>query len=107
MHDKVYSVITIDPAPPIYSAGTVISIHGSLLRYARTILIRTARSALVLQSIIPKSYDHANIPKCISSYVALEGTVYKGLYLIGTQTRSRYRSIVFAEHSQIRNSWKI
>jgi spermidine synthase len=87
MHDKSYSVITIDPSPPIHSAGTVnlysrefialckdhLDPNGTLCLWLPQAHYTEARMIMkTFQSVFP----HTSLWK---------GPVCDGLYLIGTQ----------------------
>ena len=87
MHDKSYSVITIDPAPPIYSAGMVnlysrefialckdhLDPDGTLCLWVPEAHYTEARMIMkTFQSVFP----HTSV---------WNGPVCNGLYLIGTQ----------------------
>lgn len=87
MRNTLYSVITIDPAPPIYSAGTVnlysrefialckdhLDSNGTLCLWVPAAHYPEVRMIMqTFQSVFP----HTSLWK---------GPVYKGFYLIGTQ----------------------
>jgi spermidine synthase len=87
MHDKLYSVITIDPAPPIYSAGTVnlysrefIALCKDHLEPNGTLCMWVPEAHYTEVSMIMQTFQsvfpHTSVWK---------GPVCNGLYLIGTQ----------------------
>jgi spermidine synthase len=88
LHDKKYDVITIDPAPPIWSAGTV---NLYTLEFFKLCKQRLNDSGILCLWIPPAPYSEAKmIMKSFydvfpNSYV-YRGPHYKGLYMTGYVT---------------------
>jgi len=103
MRDKSYDIITIDPSPPIYSAGTVNLYSREFISLCKK---RLAPGG-VLCLWVPPSYYKKEVRMIMRTFQSVfphaslwQGPGYPGFYLIGTHHALRVNSARFRQAFQ-------